>query len=186
MKNFGYLLITVGFLAGSLVAVQTSENVVNWTLFAPALVVGAVGVALARIGVKSETQQTGKVTANIETLSSSIERVVQNMRRLDDQKQELHPYDVHGRIDELFPEDLTAFVDARQSIAHRYGLPAYAAIMNEFAAGERYLNRVWSASVDSYIDEVRMYLPRAREQFEKTNELIKSLDQSAGQADDRG
>jgi hypothetical protein len=98
----------------------------------------------------------------------------------------MHPNDVHDRIDELFPKDLTAFVDARQSIVHRYGLPAYAAIMNEFAAGERYLNRVWSASVDSYIDEVQLYIPRVLEQFEKTSELLKSLNETTGTTDDRG
>jgi hypothetical protein len=37
--------------------------------------------------------------------------------------------------------------------------------MNHFAAGERYLNRVWSASVDGYVDECRAYIGHAREQF---------------------
>jgi hypothetical protein len=37
--------------------------------------------------------------------------------------------------------------------------------MSNFAAGERYINRVWSASTDGYVDEVRAYLERARTQF---------------------
>jgi hypothetical protein len=37
--------------------------------------------------------------------------------------------------------------------------------MSHFAAGERYLNRVWSASADGYIDEVNTYLDKAQEQF---------------------
>ena len=37
--------------------------------------------------------------------------------------------------------------------------------MSSFAAGERYLNRVWSASADGYIDEVNTYIEKAREQF---------------------
>jgi hypothetical protein len=37
--------------------------------------------------------------------------------------------------------------------------------MSNFAAGERYINRVWSASTDGYVDEVILYLGRAREQF---------------------
>ena len=35
----------------------------------------------------------------------------------------------------------------------------------KFAAGERYLNRVWSSSIDGWIDEVRLYLGHARDQF---------------------
>jgi hypothetical protein len=38
--------------------------------------------------------------------------------------------------------------------------------MSHFAGGERYLNRVWSASADGYIDEVNAYLTKAHEQFD--------------------
>jgi hypothetical protein len=47
--------------------------------------------------------------------------------------------------------------------------------MNEFAAGERYLNRVWSASVDCYIDDVHEYLGRAKEQFINTRDVLSKL-----------
>jgi hypothetical protein len=47
--------------------------------------------------------------------------------------------------------------------------------MNSFAAGERYLNRVWSASADGYIDEVNTYIEKAKEQFIESFEKIKNL-----------
>ena len=80
-----------------------------------------------------------------------------------------------GRIDELFPADLNTFVEARKTIAHIYDLQAYADVMNSFAAGERYLNRIWSASVDGYIDEVRTYLGRCREQIEEAQAKLQAL-----------
>ena len=101
------------------------------------------------------------------------------LTRLDGEKKDLHPFDVHPRIDALFPQELNTFVEARKSIAHVYGLQAYAAVMNEFAAGERYLNRVWSASVDCYIDDVQEYLGRAREQFVRAREVLRSVEQRA-------
>ncbi len=72
---------------------------------------------------------------------------------------------MRGRIDELFSNDLAIFVQARESISHLYGLQAYADIMSYFASGERYLNRIWSASADGYIDEVNIYLDKAQQQF---------------------
>ena len=48
---------------------------------------------------------------------------------------------------------------------HLFGLQPYADIMSAFAAGERYINRVWSASTDGYVDEVKMYLTKAHDQF---------------------
>jgi hypothetical protein len=84
------------------------------------------------------------------------------------------------RIDELFIDDIDKFVDARESIAHRYGLAAYGEVMGSFAAGERYLNRVWSASADGYIDEVNAYLEKTREQFVDSLEKIRRLKTTPG------
>jgi hypothetical protein len=47
--------------------------------------------------------------------------------------------------------------------------------MSSFAAGERYLNRVWSASADGYIDEVSAYIDKAREQFVESLEKVRQL-----------
>jgi hypothetical protein len=61
--------------------------------------------------------------------------------------------------------DLIRFVDARESMVHLFGLQAYADIMSHFAAGERYINRVWSSSADGYDVEAARYLGKAEEQF---------------------
>jgi hypothetical protein len=47
--------------------------------------------------------------------------------------------------------------------------------MSHYAAGERYLNRVWSAAADGYIDESHTYIGRAQTQFEEANERLKAL-----------
>jgi len=51
----------------------------------------------------------------------------------------------------------------------------YADVMSNFAAGERYINRVWSASTDGYVDEVRSYLERARAQFSEAQQHFDEL-----------
>jgi hypothetical protein len=60
-------------------------------------------------------------------------------------------------------------------VAHRFGLQAYAEVMNPFAAGERYLNRVWSTSTDGYVDEAHRYIDMAREQFESALAEFRAL-----------
>jgi hypothetical protein len=180
VRALGYILIAVGFLAASLIAVQSPDNVVNWSWFVPALVLSAAGVALARFATRQETRAEGALGADVEVLHESLGRVMERITRLDEEKMGLNPYDLHGKIDELFPEELTRFVDARQSIAHVYGLQAYARVMTEFAAAERYLNRVWSASVDGYIDEVQEYIGRARTQFGVAQQKLRDLGPAGG------
>jgi hypothetical protein len=164
MKKFGYLMITLGFLAGALVAVVDKDEV-RWGYFSGALAFGIAGIVLVQAGHRHESRSEGKLAANIQTIESSLTRIVENISHLNAEKQSINTYDVRHRIDELFTEDIITFVEARESIGQLYGLAVYADIMSYFASGERYLNRVWSASADGYIDEVTAYLDKTQLQF---------------------
>jgi len=165
-------MVTVGFLAAALAAVVDVETV-KWLWYVPSLIVGVAGVAVIRINESRMTKTEHHVAFRIETVEGSLEKIAAGIEKLNAEKQSINTYDMRHRIDEMFIEDLEKFVDARQSIAHRYGLAAYGEIMSSFAAGERYLNRVWSASADGYVDEVNTYLDKAREQFIESLEKIR-------------
>lgn len=174
MKKIGYLLIIVGFLAGALAAVVDKEQI-RWFWFAIALAAGAIGVAFARIGKRMESRHEGKLTYNMQKLETSLGRIVKNITELNAEKNSINTYDMRNRIDDLFADDLDTFVETRESIGHTYSLTAYADVMSSFAAGERYLNRVWSASADGYVDEVNEYLDRAQEQFTESHQKVLQL-----------
>ena len=167
-------MVTIGFIIASLAAV-VDEDMVKWLWYVPALALGIAGVVVIRTHVARRTKADHHVAANIETIEASLGRIAANIDRLNADKHAIDTYDVRHRIDELFADDLETFVDARQSIAHRHGLAAYAEVMTAFAAGERYLNRVWSASADGYIDEVHEYLAKAKDQFAETLALLHRL-----------
>ena len=173
-KALGYLLIVAGFLGGALAAVLETREV-PWVGFIVAIIVGVVGVFIVQFATRRSAREEDKLTANIQNIRQSLGRVVENITALDREKDSINPYDLRHRIDELFPEDLATFVEAREAISHLYGLQSYADVMSIFASGERYLNRVWSASADGYIKECHTYLQKAREQFaaalDKLNDL---------------
>lgn len=173
-------MITLGFLAGALVAVVDKEEV-RWNYLAGALVAGIAGIVLVRVGHRHQSRSEGKLAANIQSIESSLGRIVENIGHLNAQKQSINPYDVRHRIDELFAEDIITFVEARESIGHVYGLSSYADIMSYFASGERYLNRVWSASADGYIDEVATYLEKAQQQFSEALGKVQEAGRMTGQ-----
>jgi RNase adaptor protein for sRNA GlmZ degradation len=179
MKKLGYGLITLSFLAGSLVAVLKTLDV-QWGYFIPILVAGFVGVVLVQRAIRSHATAEHHIAANIESIHNSLESVVKKVSRLNSEKSSIDTYDMRHRIDELVLEDLDNFVEARESIGHKYGLQQYADVMSLFAAGERYLNRVWSASADGYIDEVHAYLEKAETQFAEAFEHLKALEAAHG------
>ena len=174
MKKLGILMITIGFLVGSLATVLDKESV-RWGYFVCALAIGIVGVVTVHSARRRARSDDEMVATNMQAVETALAGIVQNITRLNNQKQSINAYDVRHRIDELFLEDLAAFVEARQSIAHVYGLTAYGDIMSCFAAGERYLNRVWSASADGYVDEVNTYIDKAEEQFGESLRKIQGL-----------
>jgi hypothetical protein len=130
--------------------------------------------------MRRAARHVDRLAEDMETLEASLGRVVGNVETLDRDKESIDVYDLKNRIDDLFPADLDAFVRARESIIHRHGLQAYADVMNPFAAGERYLNRVWSTSTDGYIDEAHTYLGRSHEQFEDALEILRGLGGASG------
>jgi hypothetical protein len=165
MKYFGYFLIAAGFLWGSYLTVEQPEGV-HTSLYLAALAIGVAGVTVARLAARAEARDETRLQTNIATIESSLAAIVHDAERLDAEKTSINVYDLRHVIDRTFPEHLAAFVEARESIAHSYGLKAYAEVMNRFATGERYLNRVWSASTDGYQPEAHDYITRSHVQFE--------------------
>jgi len=165
MKYFGYFLITIGFLWGAFLTVEQPEGV-NTALYLAALAIGIAGVTVARLAVRAEARDETRLQTNIATIETSLAAIVNDAERLDAEKESINVYDLRHVIDRTFPEHLAAFVEARESIAHSYGLKAYAEVMNRFATGERYLNRVWSASTDGYQPEAYDYITRSHAQFD--------------------
>lgn len=174
MKKIGYALISLGFVSGALVAVLDEETII-WSYFVLALAVGAAGVVLVQVARRRRQEDSATLEADLGGLEESLDNIVSRIRALNREKEDIDPYEVRHRIDEEFSKDLKRFVDARESLSHVYSLEAYADVMMHFAAGERYLNRVWSASADGYVDEVHAYLERAETQFEKAKNEVERL-----------
>lgn len=166
MRHVGLALIAIGFLGGCLAAVLDPEAV-QWSAFTPALLAGVVGVALVQIAMKRDATGGGMLESNIGDLGAALAKLADKSRALEQDKLTMDLFDIPSRIENDFPEDITAFVEVRDAMTHTWGTQVYGEIMSHFAAGERYLNRVWSAASDGYIDEAHEYIGRCREQFEE-------------------
>jgi hypothetical protein len=138
--------------------------------FIPVLLVGFIAAIMFRKLSHEETKKGDVLQDNKKVLIESLDNILQNLKSLNGRKESIPTYDMRFEIDKLFREDLLNFADARNSMKHLFSLQDYADIMSSFAAGERYINRVWSASTDGYIDEVMMYVEKALSQFQHAKE----------------
>jgi len=171
MKNLGYLLLAGGFLAGAY-ATALDVQQVNWQLFGIAAAAAIAGLIMFKRQASALAQSDEVLTVNRTELKESIQNVV---RDLDEMVGHIDSVGapLREKIDLQLRVDLRRFADARQSMVHLFGLQTYADIMSSFAAGERYINRVWSASADGYDGEATLYLDKASRQFADAAEQLK-------------
>lgn len=172
MKGIAYVLLCGGFLVGAY-ATALDVDAVNWTLFCIAAIAAIAGVIIAKRADRAMATSGSVLETNRHELNDSIGNIVRDLGEMTDgtsAKGEV----LRNWIDDKLRPDLRRFVEARQSMVHLYGLQTYADIMSEFAAGERYVNRVWSASADGYDGEAETYLGRAVEQFKHAQLQLQS------------
>jgi len=174
MKNYGYGLIGLSFVVTSLLSVVDRLQV-DWNYFVITLLVGVVGIILVRRGTVGETMHKDVMAGNMKTIEDSLSQILKDIKVIRRSVDETNPQKTHTEIDDKLLENMALFVEARKTIAHLHGLSTYADVMNFYATGERYINRVWSASTDGYIDEVIDYMGRSEEQFAGALGLIKKL-----------
>ena len=165
MKTAGYVLLIGGFLLG---AYSTALDIraTDWALFAPGAVTAVIGLLVLKRAASGAAQSTEVLTTNQAALNESIGNIVDQLAGIIGRAGETSTDQLRQEIDERLRDDLRRFAEARESMVHLFGIQAYADIMSEFAAGERNINRVWSASTDGYRSEAEAYLERAMGRFQ--------------------
>ncbi|MEN7341468.1 MAG: hypothetical protein AAAFM81_00940 [Pseudomonadota bacterium] len=169
MKRLAYTLVAVGFLGGAFVTALDVTNV-DWPWFVAAALAAVVGVVLAKRTDKARAMDGGLLESNRAVLDDALKNLLRHL----EQRTEVDGatgQSLLDWIDSTLRPDMRRFVEARESMVHLYGLQAYADIMSEFAAGERYINRVWSSMADGYVEEAMTYLDRAKAQFADAQRL---------------
>jgi hypothetical protein len=163
MRGLGYFLLCAGFIVAAYATALDVDDV-SWPLYAAAAIAAVAGVVLIKRHASSLAQSAEVLETNRAELRESIQNIITDLREIVTSGS-LRGAALRDRIDTGLRPDLIRFADARESMVHLFGLQTYADIMTHFAAGERYINRVWSASADGYDEEAARYLGRAEEQF---------------------
>ncbi len=177
MKNIGFILLAAGFLAGAYATSLDVQNV-NWMLFAGAAVVAVVGLIISKTQASAHARSSEVLEVNRGALRDSLQNIVKDLGEITGDRT-TKGAELRDRIDLKLRDDLRRFADARESMVHLFGLQTYADIMSSFAAGERYINRVWSASADGYDGEAETYLEKAAAQFADAQQQLQQAAQGA-------
>ena len=81
-KKLGLILVTLAFLYGSFVLVRKVPEdgaPVRWGPWSVAMLVGALGIALARSGARSAMIEESTVARNLDVLNASLSRITSGL-----------------------------------------------------------------------------------------------------------
>jgi hypothetical protein len=187
IRILGHLLLWLGFLVGAFVAVRSVEveaapwSTISWPAYAVAMCVATAGVVVLRATKTAVGVASAEEAGAIDELEAILNGIQSTVEQWNVQSEQIDVYNFHGMIDESLAEDLGRFADLREAMIPEFGLDHYARIMTEFALAERTLNRVWSASADGYVDEVRTCLDRAVAHLSAARKRLKeAVEERAG------
>lgn len=178
MSALGQVLLWLGFLGGALAAVFRLEvegdpwRTIDWGPYLGCVAVGVVGVVLLRHDRAARRTTAGGSDEGVQAISRHLDLIAMQVETLADEVGERTCEDVLERIDGRCVPVIAEFVDGREVISHRYSAKVYADVMTEFASGERYLNRAWSAAADGYVDEVEKSLKLSTNFFHAAKETL--------------
>lgn len=167
-KSFG----NKEFTAKRTTLIANKWPTVNWLWYGLSMVCGIVGVVLLRKTSKTSATKSTRVMEEYSILTGSLAELKQRIGELKTSFDKLAPHDVVEFIDETCSEPFSDFADARNALIQRFGLQAFAEIMTQFASGERYLNRAWSAAADGYLHEARDSVNRANAHITRASEIL--------------
>ncbi len=166
-----------GFELKDLSEIQPEKDgwhLVNWVWYSSSVAVAIVGIVLIRQGNVEASKRSNQSEASLAEIKESLHRLVLNVRQLALDSKILPPSKILSRIDDDLNDDFRVFADGRDSITLEYGLVVFADVMSSFAAGERSVNRAWSASADGYVNEAETCLERAEKMLAHADKVLNS------------
>ena len=181
-KSLGLAALVMSFF-GACLSAMLDPSRVYWLPYGFFLAVGTLGVALIRLESERSGADEEVLAGQLCDLDVSHDEIVSILSDLAARQAQEEPppggaisvYALPEAIDESLRDPITNFVNAREAIARVHGTQSYADVMGEFAAGERYVNRVWSAAAEGYVDEASEYLRRSLNQFRRARKELKGL-----------
>ncbi len=172
-RALGWMLFAGGLFCAAFFSVE-QVNGIAWRAYGFALAVALMGALLLRFTAR---RAPGLLVLDIQVIRSSLTMLAAKLKNLDAAKRaEVGVAGIRDFIDRHLVPDVHRFLAARETLIFRHGLPTYGRVMDAFAAGERALNRAWSASADGYRDEVDACLDRARDRFAQALQLVEQAE----------
>ncbi len=193
--KISFWLVAVGAILSSIAAagINSLKDTTLVILFLVGLGIAVLGGFIRKLEVKSqlkEVEEQGEhaPVSTLEEILTRVEKIVNS----DVLKEDSDPspeklQELMNEIESISMDVILPFMERKELLTEKWGLANYAQFAIEFAYGERYLNRSYSALIDQYLMEAKKSLEIAQKFFKKSLDMVRSweerkLNESSGQS----
>lgn len=141
----------------------------KWTIVGVGILILCAGIAWARRARASTSAQSaeGQREKPLDFAKQRVAEALERTRALRAEADSKELASIASGAEAIVRDCVEAVAKAQEAIANAHGFNAYAELMTPFAAGERWLNRAWSAASDGHREEATRSLDRAIEHIER-------------------
>jgi hypothetical protein len=180
MKVIAWILLMLGLVVSSLAASRIDDHLgVLALLIDPFFLLGigsiAISIVLNRLSVSTKTKTDPSENFVFVNAKKNIEEVLNALSSIAQNRDALPLAHVVQQVDTLLKNQVFDIVESRISIIQISGYGPYAEFMSDFAVGERFISRSWSAGVDKYKEESFNYVEKAIPFFEKAKRTLELI-----------
>ena len=172
MKHAGIALLVIGTIVGSLGGAKLPK--VDWVIAGVGFGMLAIAIVLLRMSAAKDRKE--RATADgadpredplgaIRTLPKRLDVIVEEAA-----SQPLKT--LIEKLSELDTELMSPIADGAPRLLGTLGAQRFASIFGDYASGERWLTRAWSAAADQHRPEALKALERARTKIHDAVEAI--------------
>ena len=147
-------------------------HLIPWVWYLISAASCIAGIVVLFKAKSTEGQKSDQSESSLAEIGTSFDRLIGNIQSLGKDVQSIPPSQITKRIDDQLADDFRIIADGRDSITKEYGLDVFADVMTQFAAGERALNRAWSAAADGYVDEADTCIHRGLGMLQQAQSLL--------------
>lgn len=154
------------------VEVLNAWKTVDWAWYLISAAVCFGGVFFLRMSKNASATTEEESSSNVKQIKANLADAIKNTEVLNKTISKLSPRQILNFIEEKLLDDLRDFADGRDSITAEHGLEVFANVMTQFAAGERAINRAWSASADGYVQEAETCIQHGLTMLKSAQDLL--------------
>ena len=134
-----------------------------------------LGIIVNRWHSSNQSKTNSSKHSSLANIRQKLQSIIADLGKIKDQRSSIELKELPAQIENIQENAIFEIVESREAIIATLGYGPYGTIMSDFATGERFIARSWSAGVDGYEDEAFDYIEKSIPFFESAEKNLADL-----------